>query len=140
MIGVCRCDDLPAFAGYLSSLPEGGRFPRQIHPVVLLSMIIGPSYFWFRYKTRYAAILRLKGTDQELDHLFLKLFSRMLMSFLKTPNCGIDGKNQRLDSERTIRRMCRTVFCAIITSETGNSAREGRKDGGFQFRRKNPEK
>jgi AcrR family transcriptional regulator len=72
-------------AAYLASLQEGGRFPRQIHPAVFLSMIIGPIHFWFRYKSRYAETLGLKETDQELDHLFLKQFSRILMSFFENP-------------------------------------------------------
>jgi AcrR family transcriptional regulator len=72
-------------AAYLASLQEGERFPRQIHPAVFLSMIIGPIHFWFRYKSRYAETLGLKETDQELDHLFLKQFSRILMSFFENP-------------------------------------------------------
>ncbi len=72
-------------AAYLASLQEGGRFPRQIHPVVFLSMIIGPIHFWFRYKSRYAATLELKETDQELDQMFLKQFSRILVNFFENP-------------------------------------------------------
>lgn len=72
-------------AAYLASLQKGGRFPRQIHPVVFLSMIIGPIHFWFRYKSRYAAALELKAADQELDQMFLKQFSRILMGFFENP-------------------------------------------------------
>ena len=72
-------------AAYLKSLQDGGRFPKEIHPVVFLSMIIGPIHFWFRYKTRYAAVLQLKETDERLDELFLEQFSRILMRFFDNP-------------------------------------------------------
>jgi len=68
-------------AAYLKSPQDGRRFPKSIHSVVLLSTIIGPTHFWFRYKPRYAAILQLNETNEKLDELFLKQFSRTLMSF-----------------------------------------------------------
>ena len=73
-------------AAYLKSLQDSGRFPKAIHPVVFLSMIIGPVHFWFRYKSRYAATLRLKETDEQLDELFLNQFRRILMSFFDEPD------------------------------------------------------
>jgi TetR/AcrR family transcriptional regulator len=72
-------------AAYLESLQEAGRFPKSIHPVVFLSMIIGPIHFWFRYKTRYLEILQLNETDQDLDEIFLKQFSRILTGFFDDP-------------------------------------------------------
>ena len=72
-------------AAYLKSLQDGGRFPEEIHPVVFLSMIIGSIHFWFRYKSRYTAILQLKEKDERLDELFLKQFSRILMCFFDNP-------------------------------------------------------
>ena len=67
---------------YLISLQESGRFPRDIHPVVLLSMIIGTIQFWFRYKSRFIKILQLKGNEEEFDEMFLRQFSRMLKNLL----------------------------------------------------------
>jgi TetR/AcrR family transcriptional regulator len=72
-------------AAYLKSLQNSGHFPKSIHPVVFLSMIIGPIHFWFRYKTRYAEILHLNETEEELDQLFLEQFSRILTRFLDNP-------------------------------------------------------
>ena len=73
-------------AAYLKSQQDGGRFPKSIHPIVFLSMIIGPIHFWFRYKTRYAEILHLKETDEFLDELFQKQLSRILTSFFDDPD------------------------------------------------------
>jgi len=73
-------------AAYLSSLQDSGNFPREINPVVFLSMIIGPIHFWFRYKTRFAEILRLTEKDEALDETFLKQFTWMLTSFFDEPN------------------------------------------------------
>jgi hypothetical protein len=42
-------------------------------------------HFWFRYKSRYVAILQLKETDERLDKLFLGQLSRILMSFFDNP-------------------------------------------------------
>lgn len=73
-------------AAYLKSQQDGGRFPKSIHPVVFLSMIIGPVHFWLRYKTRYAEILHLEETDEYLDELFQKQLSRILTSFFDDPD------------------------------------------------------
>lgn len=68
-------------AAYLTSLQAGGSFPKEIEPVVFLSMIIGPIHFWFRYKSRFAEILRQKKEGEDFDELFLKQFTAMLTSF-----------------------------------------------------------
>ena len=68
-------------AAYLKSLQADGSFPKEIEPVVFLSMIIGPIHFWFRYKTRFAEILGLKEEGEDIDGLFLKQFTGMLTSF-----------------------------------------------------------
>ncbi|MBN2322302.1 MAG: TetR/AcrR family transcriptional regulator [Spirochaetes bacterium] len=73
-------------AAYLASLQESGHFPREIDPVVFLSTIIGPIHFWFRYKTRFAEILKLTEKDGALDDHFLKQFTLMLTSFFRDPN------------------------------------------------------
>jgi len=69
-------------AAYLESLQAEGSFPREIEPVVFLSMIIGPIHFWFRYKSRFAEFLQLEGDDKDMDDLFLKQFAGILTSFL----------------------------------------------------------
>lgn len=85
-------------AAYLTSLQDSGYLSRDIHPVVFLSMIIGPIHFWFRYKTRFAEILQLKEKDEEFDEIFLKQFSWMLTSFLDEPNQLGKGSIARLSN------------------------------------------
>jgi TetR/AcrR family transcriptional regulator len=68
-------------AGYLEDLQRSGRFPGEIHPAVFLSMIIGPIHFWFRYKDRFAEILKLGASEEELDELFLEQLTSILARF-----------------------------------------------------------
>lgn len=67
---------------YMLSLQEKGYFPKDIHPIVFLTMIIGSIQFWFRYKSRFSKILQLKKSEDELDDLFLKQFAQMIGKIL----------------------------------------------------------
>jgi AcrR family transcriptional regulator len=72
-------------ASYLETMQEEGYLSKEIHPAVFLSMIIGPIHFWFRYRSRFAEILQLKGRKDELDEIFLEQFISMLTGHLKNP-------------------------------------------------------
>ena len=71
-----------SLTAYLTSLQESGHFPKDIHPVVFLTMIIGTIQFWFRHKKRFVKILHLK--EEKFDDRFFNQFSQMLKRSLAT--------------------------------------------------------
>jgi AcrR family transcriptional regulator len=70
-------------AAYLEGLQKNGNLSADVHPMVFLSMIIGPIQFWLRYKDRFAEILHLQETDEALDELFLQQFIPLLTMHLE---------------------------------------------------------
>jgi TetR/AcrR family transcriptional regulator len=65
-------------ANFLSALQSQGEMTKDIHPVVILSMIIGTIHFWIRYKNRFAEILSLNESEKDWDALFLRQFTEMI--------------------------------------------------------------
>jgi AcrR family transcriptional regulator len=63
-----------SLAGMLEQLQQQGLIDTQFAPFVLLTMTIGPIHFWIRYRDQFKKQLKLEGSIEELNKIFLDQF------------------------------------------------------------------
>jgi TetR/AcrR family transcriptional regulator len=69
----------------VTRMQQEGILDDRYHPVVFLTMVIGPIHFWVRYRDKYVAALNLSQPAEELDRLFLEQLVRLVKEMATPP-------------------------------------------------------
>jgi TetR/AcrR family transcriptional regulator len=72
----------------LARLQSKGKVDSRFQPVALMAMTIGPIHFWLRYRRHFKKHLGLKGSEAELDALFLEQYLGLVKKMYEPADGG----------------------------------------------------